>query len=105
MHFSITAAATIDTAAPSRYNENTSRILPRAKNAEAIAVYTGNLAEHDINGVSITVFFRIVSSSSPRAVSTAVAEHPTPVSIVNTDLPESPILRKKPSVIKATRLT
>ena len=102
--FSNSAANSSATAAPNTYMPKMIKGEPAAKKAPAMVEYTGKRALQDIKGVNSTVFLRILGSSNPRAVSTAVAEQPNPISMVNALRPLKPILRNIPSVIKATRL-
>ena len=64
---------------------------------------TGSFAPQDMNGVSIMVIRRSFSFSIVRAAITAGVVQPKPISIGTNDLPESPIRRRRVSIMKAIR--
>ena len=71
------------------------------KKAAVNKVKTGNLAEHDIYGVSIIVIFLSLSLVSVREDITAGTEQPKPINIGTKLRPDKPNLRKGLSIIKA----
>ena len=83
----ITTAKRIDSNTPVRYIPIITRALDRAKNAPTNSMYTGILAEQDMNGIISIVRVLSFGLSMDLAAMIAGTLHPKPSSIGTKDLP------------------
>ena len=91
----------IATMIPKKYNEKTISPLYCAKNTLTNRMYTGSLAEHEVNGMISVVSKRSSFLSSDLVAIIAGTLHPKPSTRGMNDLPCKPILCIKLSIMYA----